>query len=163
MLVYLPREEYASFSREGLQNGSGVIPTEDLIFLLRTGFPLLMESWQIADLAEYEDGRIFWRFAAGPDDNEMQLRMDRGDLFPSECSWDSGSFFISAASPHGEYRAWPWRWSIAAGDNSVELELTEINMTSVPGGGIWSLFIPVTIDTLDAMPRWEPSDTLMTR
>lgn len=163
MLVYLPKEEYASFMREGLDNGAGVIPTEDLIFLLRTGFPLRMESWQISDLAEFENDRILWRFMAGSDDNVMNLKMDKGNLFPGECSWDSGAFFITTASPHDEYRAWPWRWTIFIGDNAVELELTEINTTSVPGEGIWSLFIPVPVDTLDEMPPWEPADTLMTR
>ncbi|MFO8184044.1 MAG: hypothetical protein R6U39_07705 [Candidatus Aegiribacteria sp.] len=163
VLVYLPQEEYASFTREGFHNGGGVIPTEDLIFLLRTGFPIHMESWQISDLAEFEDGRILWRFRAGSDDNTMNLAMDKGSLFPGECSWESGAFFITAASPHDEYRAWPWRWTTLIGDNSVELELTEINITSVPGEGIWNLFIPVPVDTLDEMPLWEPADTLMTR
>lgn len=163
MLIYLPQEEYASFMGEGLHNGGGAIPTEDLLFLLRTGFPLWMESWQISDLAEFEDGRILWRFMAGPDGNEMHLKMDRGNLFPSECRWDSGAFFIGGASPHDEYRAWPWRWNTVMGDNSVELELTEINMTSVPGEGIWSLFVPVPVDTLDPIPLWEPADPLMTR
>jgi len=160
--VYLPQEEYASFSPRGMRAGGGTLPVTDLIFLLRTGFPLLMEQWQITDLVQFSEDGMQWRFSAG-EDHRMVLSMEPDALFPSGCSWGSGNFTIEAASPHDEYRAWPWRWKLLINDNEVELELTDITITEVPSPGIWSLFVPVGVDTLDEVPLWQPSDTLMIR
>jgi hypothetical protein len=162
LLVYLPQDEYASFAPLGLQAGGGTIRTADLIFLLRTGFPLRLEQWQIVDLAEYEEGRIIWSFRTAEDDT-MTLAMESGYLFPGQCSWDGGTFTINSSSPHDEYRAWPWSWSTRIGDNVVDLELTDITITQVPWEGIWGMFIPVPVDSLEQAPVWFPSDTLMQR
>lgn len=162
LLVYLPQEEQASFTPSGLRAGNGTIPTRDMLFLIRTGFPLVMQQWQIIDLADTDDGTILWEFTAG-DDHVMVLTMDSGSLFPDRCLWDGGEFTITASSPHDEYRAWPWNWGIRIGDDLVTLELTDISNTPVPSEGIWSMVVPVPIDSLEEASFWQPSDTLPQR
>lgn len=163
LLVYLPQEGNAFFMPEGLHAGSGTIPVRDLIHLLRTGYPLIMESWQIVDLARTGDNRITWLFTSPGSDAGMLLQMERGRLFPTSCTWDTGEFTINAASPHGEYRAWPWSWSTRLGEEIVNLELTDVNAEAVPWEGIWDLNVPVPVDTLERIPGWRPSEPPLTR
>lgn len=161
LTVYLPQDEYAFFSPLGLRAGEGTIRTIDVIFLLRTGFPRRLESWQIADLAEYGDGMVTWGFRAGGD--TMSLAMEGNSLFPAVCEWGTGGFIIEGASPHDEYRAWPWTWITRIDRNVVEIELTEIHSRPVPVEGIWNLTIPVPVESIAVRPLWEPSDSLMSR
>lgn len=157
ILIYTPQDNYAVFMPGGLQTGSGTISTRDLIYLIRTGFPLLLESWMIADGALIGNDTIEWSFTVPDSAGYMHLSMNSGDLFPSICSWDSGKFEITAASPHDEYRAWPWKWILSINSNSVSIELTDINPSAVPWAGIWEMIVPIPVDTLDASTSWQPA------
>ncbi|OPL18261.1 MAG: hypothetical protein AVO35_05275 [Candidatus Aegiribacteria sp. MLS_C] len=161
LTVYLPQEEYAFFTPIGLQAGEGTIRTRDLIFLLRTGFPVMLESWQISDLADCGGGSVVWEFLA--DGDTMSLMMESGGLFPSVCSWGNGGFSIDAASPHDEYRAWPWKWTTSMDSNAVEIELTESGTRPVPAEGIWNMAVPFPPETLLYRPVWRPADSFMRR
>lgn len=157
ILIYMPRDEYAAFTPGGLQAGGGTIPSADLIHLLRTGYPLTMEAWEITGNAAVIDENIQWTFCVSDTADRMVLTMENGDLFPSECKWGSGEFMINGSSPHDEYNAWPWSWSTRINDNVVDLELTEINTTSVPWEGIWGMNVPIPIDTVIYVPLWQPA------
>lgn len=161
LTVYLPQDEYAFFTPLGLQVGEGTIETRDLLFLLRTGFPMLLEPWQISDLVDCGGGSMAWEFRAGGD--TMSLVMESGSLFPAACSWSNGGFSIVAASPHDEYRAWPWKWLTAINGNTVEIELTESGIRPVPGEGIWTMAVPFPPESIGSRPSWQPSDSLMRR
>lgn len=163
ILIYLPQDEYASFMPGGLQVGSGTIRTVDLIYLLRTGFPICLESWMICNGSRIEDGSIHWSFLIPDSQKHMCLSMDSGDLFPYGCFWDSGEFEITASSPHDEYKAWPWGWIIDINGDLVSLELTEINSDAVPWEGIWEMIVPIPIDTLHSTPFWQPSWEILER
>ncbi|MEN8207678.1 MAG: hypothetical protein ABFR50_00350 [Candidatus Fermentibacteria bacterium] len=156
MLIYMPQDEYASFMPGGLRAGAGTIPVIDIVHLLRTGYPILMESWEIIGGASISGDRIEWDFCVTDTVDCMVLSMENDDLFPSECEWKTGEFTIRASSPHDEYNSWPWSWSTRINDNAVELELTEINTSAVPWDGIWEMTVPVPIDTLDSTPFWQP-------
>lgn len=155
MLIYMPQDEYAAFIPGGLRIGGGTIRTVDLIHLLRTGYPLVMESWEITGSASITGERIQWVFCAGDTADRMVLSMKERDIFPSECEWKTGKFIITASSPHDEYNAWPWIWSTRINGSAVDIELTEINNTAVPWEGIWTMAVPIPIDTLDSTPLWQ--------
>ncbi len=154
ILIYMPRDEYATFMPGGLHAGEGTIPVIDLVHLLRTAYPLVMEAWEITGSASVSGERIQWIFCALTD--RMVLSMENGDIFPSECEWKTGEFTVRASSPDDEYNAWPWSWSTRINDNAVDLELTEINISAVPWGGIWEMTVPIPIDTVDSTPLWQP-------
>jgi len=160
--VYCPRDEYAFYCPGGLPLGEGVLSSEDLLFLVRTGFPLHMEPWQMVETAEVDAGEIIWIFEAGSGDT-MLLKMNDGVLFPESCSWKGGGFTIDAASPHDEYRAWPWKWEFDFNGENIIIELTEVNFTEVPDKSIWSLFVPFHVDTMDVRARWIPSGASITK
>ena len=155
MLIYMPQDEYATFMPGGLQAGRGTISVIDLIHLLRTGYPLVMEAWEITGSASVTDGKIQWLFCVSDTTDRMVLSMQNGDIFPSECEWRSGEFMINGSSPHDEYHAWPWSWSTRINDSAVDLELTEINITIVPCEGIWEMTVPIPIDTANCVPLWQ--------
>lgn len=156
ILIYMPQDEYAVFMPGGLRAGEGTIPVIDLIHLLRTGYPLVMEAWEIAGSASVSGESIQWVFCASDTADRMVLSMENGDIFPSECVWKTGEFTIEASSPHDCYNAWPWSWSTRINDSAVDLELTEINSSAVPWGGIWELTVPIPVDTVDSAPLWQP-------
>ena len=156
MLIYMPQDEYASFMPGGLRLGDGTISIIDLVHLLRTGYPLVMEAWEITGNASVSGESIQWVFCVCDTVDRMVLSMDNADIFPSECEWKNGEFSIRASSPHDEYNSWPWSWSTRISDNAVELELTDINTSAVPWEGIWEMEVPISIDTLDIAPFWQP-------
>ncbi len=157
LLIYMPQDDYAVFMPGGLQAGSGTISTNDLIYLIRTGFPLLLESWMITDGALVVNSTIEWSFTVPDSIGYMHLSMHGGDLFPSICIWDSGKFEITASSPHDEYRAWPWEWILSINSNSVNIELTDINSSAIPWEGIWEMIVPIPVDTLASSAFWQPA------
>ena len=156
MLIYMPQDEYASFMPGGLRAGAGTIPVIDLVYLLRTGYPLVMEAWEITGSASVSGETIQWIFCVADTLDRMVLSMKDGDIFPSECEWKNGEFTIISSSPHDEYSSWPWSWSTRVNDSAVDLELTGINTSAVPWEGIWEMTVPIPIDTLDFAPYWQP-------
>lgn len=156
MMIYMPRDEYASFMPGGLRVGRGTIPVIDLVHLLRTGYPLVMEAWQITGNASVSGERIHWVFCVSDTTDRMVLSMENGEIFPSGCKWKTGEFTIEASSPHDEYNAWPWCWSTRINDSAVFLELTDINTSVVPWGGIWEMTVPIPVDTVGYTPFWQP-------
>lgn len=156
ILIYMPRDEYAVFMPGGLRAGGGTIPVIDLIHLIRTGYPLVMEAWEITGSASVSGEKIQWVFCVPDTTDRMLLSFENGEIFPSECVWKTGEFTINASSPHDEYNAWPWSWSTRINESAVELELTEINTSAVPWGGIWEMAVPIPVDTVDSAPFWQP-------
>ncbi|MCD4701298.1 MAG: hypothetical protein K8S24_05505 [Candidatus Aegiribacteria sp.] len=155
MLVYMLRDEYAVFMPGGLRMGGGTIPVMDLVHLLRTGYPLVSEAWEITGSASVSGERIQWVFCVSDTVDRMILSMDKGEIFPSECKWKTGEFTIGASSPHDEYNSWPWSWSTRINDSAVDLELTEINISAVPWESIWEMTVPIPVDTVDSTPFWQ--------
>jgi len=155
VMIYMPQEESATFMPGGLRVGAGTIPVTDLIHLLRTGYPLVMEAWEIAGSAAVNGEEIQWIFCVSDTLDRMVLSMKDGAIFPHECKWRTGEFTINASSPHDEYNAWPWSWTTRINDNAVDLELTEINTSMIPGEGIWIMTVPIPADTVDCTPFWQ--------
>ncbi len=156
VLIYMPQDEYASFMPGGLCVGGGTLPVIDLVHLLRTGYPLVMEAWEITGSASVSGERIQWIFCVCDTVDRMILSMENGAIFPSECEWKTGEFTIRASSPHDEYNSWPWSWSTRINNSAVDLELTDINCSVVPWEGIWEMTVPILIDTVDSAPFWQP-------
>ena len=155
VMLYMPGEESAVFMPGGLSTSSATIPTPDLIHLIRTGFPLELEPWELAEGMDVSDGEVSWELSNGGGDT-LTVRLEAGSLFPSSCTWPGGELRIHGSSPHDEYSAWPWSWSTSINGSSVELELTQVATDAVPWSGIWDMSVPVPVDTLDAKSWWEP-------
>jgi len=163
MLIYFPQDEYAGFMPGGLHIGGGTIPVIDVLYLLRTGYPIMMEAWEITGSASTADQEIQWAFCVSDTVDRMVLTMKSGSLFPNRCTWKSGNFLIHSASPHDEYNSWPWSWSTRISNNDVDIELTEINTTVVPSEGIWGMVVPIPVDTTDYIPPWRTEAILPVR
>jgi len=156
MTLYFPEEGSALFTPIGLRTGDAVLPTIDLIHMLRTGFPMLLEPWMISDGAIASEGSVHWNFTSIDESTLMTLTLQNGSLFPSVCFWSGGELRITAASSHDEYNAWPWKWETEIDGSTVELELTHVNAEAVPWEGIWNLTIPLPVDTIAAAAPWTP-------
>jgi len=163
MLIYFPQDEYATYMTGGLHIGGGAISVVDLIHLLRTGYPIMMEAWEITGSAFTAGEEIQWVFCVSDTVDRMVLTMKSGSLFPSKCIWKSGNFMIHSTSPHDEYNSWPWSWSTRINNSDVDIELTEINTTVIPSEGIWGMIVPIPIDTIDYIPPWRPEASIFIR
>jgi len=155
MTLYLPGEESAIFMPLGLATGTATLTTRNLIHLIRTGFPLDLEPWELSDGASYSGGLIKWELFAGTGDT-LTVTLESDRLFPSSSEWSEGALLVTGSSPHDEYSAWPWNWSTVINGSTLELELTQVDTDAVPWAGIWSMAVPVPIDTLLSTPVWQP-------
>jgi hypothetical protein len=157
MTLYLPAEESALFMPLGLATGTATLTTRSIIHLIRTGFPLDLEPWELADGASYSSsaGGIIWKLSAGTKDT-LTVTLENGGLFPASSVWPGGELLVTGSSPHDEYNAWPWTWRTVINGSTLELELTQVDTDAVPWPGIWNMVVPVPIDTLQASPSWEP-------
>lgn len=156
IIMYFPDDETAVFAPFGMPVGAGTISTEDMIFMLRTGFPLLLEPWVIESGAVTDRDCIRWDFCIMRALDSMALELEPPGLFPACLAWQDGEILITAASPHDEYSAWPSCWEFHSGETEIELALTDIIHPAVPWSGIWDLSVPVHIDTLAVTPLWKP-------
>lgn len=157
LVMYFPKDETALFTPNGIQVGNGTIATRDLIFMLRTGFPMQLEPWIIQSGAIIATDCIRWNFNILHEADVITLEFEPDLLFPSRIFWEDGEISITAASPHDEYSAWPFCWEFQSGETEVELELTNIVNPAVPRPGIWNLVVPVHVDTLASMSLWKPN------
>ncbi|MBD3278189.1 MAG: hypothetical protein GF388_07815 [Candidatus Aegiribacteria sp.] len=161
--VYLPGEETAFFFPRGIRAGGGTLSTEDLVFLLRTGYPVMSPSWGITDNVSAAAGMLTWSFITDDSVHSMALRMKPDHLFPEECLWHDGGFAINGASAHDEYRSWPWNWSVQFNETEVSIELTELDTEAEPWESIWSMNVPVPVDTVAKAPLWRNDPPLSAR
>lgn len=162
-LFYMPREEAAFVHPGGLDAGPFSLPVQDLLFLVRTGFPVELEAWQIADGASAAGGCAEWTFLPG--NAGISVALEPGDLFPSSFVWDGGSASITTASTHDEYRAWPASWRVVAGGVTAVVDLTSFRDPAEPWDGLWDLGIPpsTSVDTLVPAPAILPGWTIPVR
>lgn len=163
MIVYLPGEESAFFFPRGIRAGEGTLATEDLIFLLRTGYPVVTPSWGITDNAAPQEGMLTWKFLTEDSLHRMVLYMKADQLFPEECLWHDGGFTIGGASAHDEYSSWPWDWSIQFNETAVSIELTQLDTQAEPWESVWIMNVPVPVDTLEQTPLWRNAPPLSIR
>ncbi len=152
-LFYMPREEVAFVHPGGLDAGPFTLPVQDLLFLVRTGFPVALEAWQIAEGASASGGSAEWTFLPG--EAGICVSMDPGDLFPSSFVWDGGSASITSSSAHDEYRAWPAAWRVVAGGVTAVVDLASFDDAAEPWPGLWDLAIPPST-SVDTLPPAQP-------
>jgi len=161
-LVYFPGEESAIFSPEGLQVGDGSLPVSDFLHLIRTGFPLEMEQWQMCEGALTVHGTTLWSFCT-PGSDSLLLHYDSSNLFPDRIVWNDGAASITGSTYHDEYSAWPESWLLEMDGNEIEVTITRLQSPAEPWDGLWELNVPVEIDTLAIQPPWRPSWVLPIR
>lgn len=159
--LYMPREEAAFYHPGGLCAGGFHLPVYDLLFLVRTGFPVQMEAWQIVEgaLCGGSPGAVEWIFTA--EDDTMSVALSPGSLFPGGISWPEGGASILSSSIHDEYQAWPASWRVESGTVMAVIEISSFNSPADPWSGLWLMEIPIPLDTVDAtpalVPAWSPA------
>lgn len=146
-LGYFPGEEKAFFHPMGLRAGSGSLPVQSLLSMLRTGFPVPPEHWVLAEL--YQDGR--WLLQAAGDTAALEYG---GGLFPSRFIAGDIEALITRSSWHDEYQAWPGGWKIVTPYGTTEFTLSAIDVNTEPWEEIWLLRTPVPVDTMAVLPAW---------
>jgi hypothetical protein len=156
-LVYSPSDETALFCPGGIPVGGGSLPSTDLLHLIRTGFPLQLEQWQVADGAEVTGAGAEWRFSAAGCPDTLRVVLEPGDLFPELMEWDGGSAGITGSTWHDEFNAWPESWVLTVDGSGTVIEVTRLYSPAEPWEGLWNLCVPVPVDTLDVLPPWEPA------
>lgn len=161
LTIYLPGEEKAVFHPGGASLAGFRISCTDLLHLMRTGFPLLMESWQIAPGGGAAGSVVEWEFAGGRD--TLRVRLHPGDEFPREIDWPAGSIRIDASSPQDIYDSWPSGWRFDAGGVTVVASVNSISTDAEPWDGLWSLSIAVPVDTAGPLPPLEPAWDILQR
>lgn len=157
-LVYYPGREEAVFIEHGVPLGPGRIRALDAVFLLRTGFPLRIEPEEIVNGAHPDSIHpIQWELAAaGSDTVGLRVGMGPADLFPEAVFWEGGRLQVLSASPDDEYEAWPSGWAMQTADDRWVVEVREIRSPAESWDELWTLRVPVEIDTLGGGPFWEP-------
>jgi hypothetical protein len=155
-LIYFPVDETAIYSRGGIPIGEGILPVSDLIHLLRTGFPVALEQWQVMDGAVVVNGKILWTFETFEADT-LEVILEPGDLFPDDISWDSGSASITGSTYHDEFNAWPEKWILFADGTGTEISTTALISPAEPWDELWNLNVTIDIDTLAPAPAWQPA------
>lgn len=161
LTVYLPAEEKAVFHPDGASLGGFRVSCADLLHLLRTGFPLRMESWQIAPGGAAAGGAVEWELAGGSD--TLRVRLHPGEEFPREIDWPDGSIRIDASSPHDIYDSWPSGWRLDTGRVTVVASVNSIRTDAEPWDGLWSLSIAVPVDTALSPPPLAPAWDILQR
>ncbi len=146
-LCYYPGERSAFFHTAGLRAGNGCLPVISLLALLRTGFPVPPEP-RVLDETVTEGG---WLFTAAGDTAGLVFE---GGLFPSRLTMGLSSATVTQASAHDEYRAWPSGWLIVTPYGTTEFTITAIDENTPPWDALWSLRVPVSVDTLPPHPPW---------
>ncbi len=154
-MIYFPADETAIYSHGGIPVGKGVLPVSDLIHLLRTGFPVALDQWQVMDGAAVVNEGILWTFEAS--DVCLEVILEPGDLFPREIHWDSGSTSITGSTYHDEFNAWPENWVLVTDGSGTEVSITRLVSPAEPWDDLWDLNVPIDIDTLAPSPVWQPA------
>ncbi len=159
LMAYMPDEGEAFFVEGLLPLGGGGIGPVDAVFLLRTGFPLRLAPWELLEGADPlpGEGLVRWTLSRGAPDSLLVVDLPYGAFFPRGVYWPGGELRVSSSSPHDEYRRWPWKWEMELMGTGVEMQLTSLDADAVPWEGIWSLAVPVPVDTLSAPPMWGPA------
>jgi hypothetical protein len=160
MTVYYPRDGEAWFFEEGLPMGRGSLSVGDLLFFLRTGFPVRLQQAEIVNGCDVDDGEACWLFLAGGDTVQTTLR---SGLFPEFTQWPGGRAEVAGSTPVDEWRAWPGGWRIETGSSRIRAEVSSVEEPSEAPPAVWNLEVPVNIDTLDALPRVEPAWDIQVR
>lgn len=155
----MPRDEAAFFHPGGVSFGSFSLSAGNLLFLVRTGFPVQMEAWQIAEGASV-GSRVRWEFVDART-GEVLVELNRGAVFPSALTWSGGSASILSASMHDEYRAWPSSWRFETEGLTAVVEIRSFDTDPEPWPGLWDLGVPFPVDTIQPVdplePVWTPS------
>jgi hypothetical protein len=158
-VIYYPRREEAYFVQGGVPLGPGRITSRDAVFLVRTGFPLWMESTEIVNGARPDStSPVKWRLAAASPDSSLWLwvGMGPGDLFPETIHWVGGEIRVLSATPGDRYEAWPSGWALETAEDGWVAEIRSIRSPAESWEGLWRLEVPVDVDTLPETPFWEP-------
>jgi len=156
-LVYSPPDETALFCPGGIPVGGGMLPSTDVLHLIRTGFPLQLEQWQVADGAVVSGSSVEWRFSAAGCSDTLLVTLGPGDLFPGMIEWDGGSAEITGSTWHDEFNAWPESWVLTVDGSGTGIEVTRLSSPAEPWEELWTLHVPVPVDTLEVLPPWEPA------
>ncbi len=160
-MFYYPQRTSAVFSPGGLPVNNGLLRVNAVISLIRTGFPLVPVSWEMAETYhESNDGNIVWDLVSGT--GSMEVTLKPGDIFPAVESGDT-RLEVTAASWHQSFSAWPMEWLFSSPSLSVVAKLRSFDEVEA-GGQNWELILPVIPDTLaEPMYPWEYARSLPIR
>jgi hypothetical protein len=101
-----------------------------------------------------------WGFtaAATMEPETLLVTMPHPSLFPEAITWPTGRIEIYMSTPGDEYEAWPAGWRLVMDDLEVEVEITNVNSPAEDWPELWSLVVPVSVDTLlPTRPEWRPA------
>ncbi len=156
-LIYQPREVQAYYFTGGIPFGHGLLGVNAVISLIRTGFPIVPESWKIVASADTSSTReIRWAFFADESDSAFTV-LQNTELFPSFVT-DSFSVSVSSTSWHDAFNAWPMEWSLRSPSINAILRYRSIDTDTEPDESVQYLQIPIAIDTIpSSFCFWTPT------
>lgn len=145
-LIYQPEEAQAVYSPGGMPAGNGYLDVNAVISLIRTGFPAIPVQWEIVascDTSSQEENQ--WVFTSSTSDTAT-VSLKHSHLFPL---FDTGEFFleVTASSWHDQFNAWPLEWRLGSSSANAILRIRSYDTQTEPPGTVWSLAVPVPVDT----------------
>ncbi len=146
-LVYYPKEEQAFHFTAGLPAGAGYLNVNAVISLIRTGFPAVPVQWDMVascDTSTAEENR--WVFVTSSSDTAV-VSLEHSRSFP-ELHTDDLILQISASSWHDQFNAWPMEWQMESSSLNTIIRIRSYDTSADPPDGIWSMTVPVPIDTI---------------
>ncbi|MBN1434905.1 hypothetical protein JW921_09105 [Candidatus Fermentibacterales bacterium] len=166
MTAYFPGEETAWFCPGGCPVGEAILTTHDCLCAARTGLPVDPEPWVLmaGALTDTARGSVTWelrpsgrRSGPVPAGDPLRIELKPGELFPGSWSWPGGQALIFLSTPGDEYQSWPGGWRFESQSTVVEIEVVTVNSPADDWPELWSITVPVEIDTLGCVSSWAPS------
>jgi len=146
-LLYSPDDLSAVFVPGGIPAGDGLIGVNSFISLIRTGFPVVPEQWDMSHCCDTTGPQgIRWTFISSGE-SALEVMLEDGQLFPS-LRTDGTELRITASSWHDTFNAWPLEWALTSPSMSIILRIRTISTEMDPPEEAWKLIVPVPIDTL---------------
>ena len=154
-LVYLPDEARATYYSGGFPLGRALVECSDLVGMVRTGFPLDLPQWALAMGGIVVPPTVRWTLVSENSGGDtLMVTLREGSTFPS-LSWNGGRAEVTSASPGDIYEAWPTSWSISGPEQGLEMSVRSISRPQPPPESVWSLNVPVSVDTVCMDARWK--------
>ncbi len=156
-LVYYPDEGRATFYPDGFPLGDALLDCSDLVCLVRTGFPLRLPQWVISLGGATAGSAVTWTVVSLPEARDtMEVELSPGSAFPS-MEWEDGRAEITSASPGDIYTAWPTSWRLSGAEKGLDMAIRSIEEPDPPPPAVWSLDVPVPVDSVPLQRRWGPA------
>ena len=156
-LIYLPDDRQATYYPGGFPLGDALVGCRDILGLVRTGFPLRLPQWVMVEGGALETPLVVWSLESRPGGTPaMSVVLSPGSLFPA-LRWPGGSLEVTSAGPGDVFEAWPTSWQLAADGNQLSLNIRAIRTPDTAPDPVWTLQVPVPVDTVRLGRRWDPA------